>query len=130
MEFSPNNIEFSPRQQQLIDVMIQEDSKSIRDFHGHGPGYDIFLKTHLITPSKEKAINNILKDARDLNPDTNEGFNKAELKQIRDHFHAHNRRLSDLQPDPSTHTMSTKSNKKRKKSRGKTKKRKRKRRKN
>lgn len=119
-------MEFSERQQELIHAMIQQDCESIRDFYGDAPGYDIFLQNRQITPEKEIEINKILKNARDLNPYTNEGFNKPELKQIKHHFHAKNRTLSYLQPRPSTHTMTTRSNKKRKRSRGKTKKKKKK----
>ena len=89
-------MEFSERQQELIHAMIQQDCESIRDFYGYAPGYDTFLDNRLITPDKEIVINNILKNARDLNPYTNEGFNKPELKQIKDHFHSKNRTLSYL----------------------------------
>ena len=103
-------MEFSKRQKELIHAMIQQESESIRDFYGDGPGYHIFLENHLITPTKEIVINNILKNARDLNPYTDQGFKKPELKKIKYDFQAKNRTLSYLQPHSSTHTMTTRSN--------------------
>ena len=40
-------MEFSKRQKELIHAMIQQESESIRDFYGDGPGYHIFLENHL-----------------------------------------------------------------------------------
>ena len=119
-------MEFSKRQKELIHAMIQQESESIRDFYGDGPGYHIFLENHLITPTKEIVINNILKNARDLNPYTSEGFDKPELKKIKKHFNSCNKILSRLQPRPSTHTMTTRSNIKKIRGRSKTKKKKKK----
>ena len=58
---------FTDNQHKLIDAMIENDSKSIKEFYGD-IGYDIFLKNKRITPEKEKIINKILKDAYDFNP--------------------------------------------------------------
>ena len=58
---------FTDNQNKLIDIMIENDNKSIKEFYGD-IGYDIFLKNKRITPEKEKIINKILKDAYDFNP--------------------------------------------------------------
>ena len=119
-------MEFSKVQKELIHAMIEQDCESIRDFYGDGPGYDIFLDKRRITPTKEIVINNILTNARVLNPYTDKGFNKPELKKIKDDFHINNIRLSYLQSHPSTHTMTTRSNIKKRRGIGKTKKKKKK----
>jgi hypothetical protein len=119
-------MEFSKNQQLLIDSMIEQDSESIRDFYGDSAGYDIFLHNRKITPDKEIVINNILKNARNLNPYTNEGFNKPELQKIKNHFHTYKRKLSYIQPRPSTHNMTSRSIRKKIRSAGKTKKKKKK----
>ena len=135
------NMEFSNEQLQLIDTTIEQHSESIRDYcHVNSIDDDSFLQNYQITPSKEIIINNILKNARDLNPYTSEGFNKPELQKIKNNFdtnkpklrklkrdfQTYKRELSYIQPRPSSHTMATRSNTKRKRSRGKTKKKKKK----
>ncbi len=87
-------MEFSNNQQRLIYSMIQQDSESIMDFYGNDvPGYNIFLTNHQITPDKEIVINSILKDARDLNPYTNEGFKTQELQRIKKNFQKKKQRI-------------------------------------
>ena len=140
-----DNINFSNNQKKFINTMIAFNSESLKDFYGeNAPGYELFLQNHQITPEKEKAINEILKVEYDLNPYLGDGFNKPELQKIKKRFDTNNRelpkisqkykrdfltykrRLSYLQPRPSTHTITTRSNTKRKRSRGKTKKKKKK----
>ena len=88
-------MEFSKNQQLLIHAMIEQKSKSIRDFYGdNAPGYDIFLQNRQITSTKKREINKILKDAIDLDPTIDEGFNKPELKKIKKRFHSNKRKLS------------------------------------
>jgi hypothetical protein len=106
--------------------MIDQDSESIRDFYGDAPGYDIFLQNRQITPAKEIVINSILKNARDLNPNTDEGFNKPELQKIKRDFYSKKRKLSYMQPRPSNHTMTTRSTRNKTRNRGITKKKKKK----
>jgi len=116
---------FSEHQKQLIDIMIATEANSLKDFHGeNASGYDIFLKNHKITPEKEEKINTILKDAYDLNPDINNGFNKPELQKIKKHFSTNKRKFSFIQPPSSTHSMTTRNT--RRKGRGKAKKKKKK----
>ena len=59
-------MEFSKSQQDLIHAMIEGLSESIRDFWGVPQGYDIFKKNHLITPTKEIQINQILNFANNM----------------------------------------------------------------
>ena len=96
--------------------MIAFNSESLKDFYGeNAPGYELFLQNHQITPEKEKAINEILKVEYDLNPYIGDAFKKLLLKKGRKSFYTNKRRLSYLQPRPSTHTITTISNKKKKK---------------
>tara|TARA_B100000902_G_scaffold243071_1_gene230146 strand:+ start:25844 stop:26239 length:396 start_codon:yes stop_codon:yes gene_type:complete len=120
-------MEFSNNQQRLIYSMIQQDSESIMDFYGNDvPGYNIFLTNHQITPDKEIVINSILKDARDLNPYTNEGFKTQELQRIKKNFQKKNRELSFMQEHPPSHPMITRSSINKRTSGSKTKKKKKK----
>jgi hypothetical protein len=140
-----NNMEFSNEQQELIYTMIQLNSLSVRNYCNENSfEHDFFLQNYQITPSKEIVINYILKNARDLNPDTNEGFNKPELQKIKKRFDinkiklpkisqknkrdflTYKRKLSYMKPRPSSHTMTTRNITKKTRGRGKTKKKKKK----
>ena len=119
-------MEFSKNQQLLIHAMIEQKSKSIRDFYGDAPGYDIFLQNRQITPTKKREINKILKDAIVYDPTIDDGFNKPELKKIKKRFHSNKRKLSYIHPRRSTHSITTRSITKKTTGNSKTKKRRRK----
>ena len=72
---------FTDNQNKLIDMMIENDNQSIKEFHGD-IGYDIFLKNKRITPEKEKIINKILKDAYDFNPNNKTNKYKKLVKEF------------------------------------------------
>ena len=80
--------------------MIEQHYESIRDFYGDVPGYDIFLQNRQITPEKEIEINKILKNALELDPTIDEGFNKPELRKLKRNFQTYKRKLSYIQPRP------------------------------
>ena len=78
---------FTLYQQNLINTMIETESRSIKDFYGENfPNYNIFLNNHHITPEKEEIINKILNDAYNLNPYNGLKFSKPELIAIKNNF--------------------------------------------
>lgn len=122
------NVEFTLNQKKLIKVMLKLDSESISEFYGvNAPDdYKTFLRNHRFSSEQEKVINNILKTNKDLNPNTDEGFDKPKLKEIKKNFYT-NAILSSMSQRPSSHmTTKTRSSINKKKSAGKTKKKKKK----
>ena len=119
------NVEFTTNQKKLIEVMLKLNSESISEFYGvNAPDdYKTFLRNHRFSSQQEEVINNILKSNKDLNPNTDEGFQKPKLKELEDEFNTCNIILSSMPQRPSSHmTTKTRSSINKKKSAGKTKK--------